>query len=307
MNIMHLRYALAVEKTGSINKAAEMLLIGQPNLSRAIKELESSLGIAIFERSAKGMVVTPEGEEFLGYAKKILAQIDEVEQIYKTGAPAKQRFSVSVPRAGYIAEAFAAFSKSLRPAPAEIYYEETNAGRAMKNILQADYKLGIIRYDMRHDDLFKEKLAEKNLAYEIIAEFPCQLLFAKNSPLAEKTTICHSDLESLIEIAEPDVFVPSLSPAEMKKETIPDDTNRKIFVFERASRFTLLLENNETFFWDTPMPANLLEKYGLLQRPCEDSKRMYRDVLIHREGYRLSKLDNIFITELCNAKRRYFR
>lgn len=73
MNLLHLKYAVETAKAGSINKAAENLYIGQPNLSRAIKELEKSLGITIFVSSAKGMTVTPDGEEFLRYAQKILA------------------------------------------------------------------------------------------------------------------------------------------------------------------------------------------------------------------------------------------
>ena len=62
MNLLHMKYAVEVARTGSINQAAEKLLIGQPNLSRAIKELESSLGVTIFKRSAKGMKLTPDGE-----------------------------------------------------------------------------------------------------------------------------------------------------------------------------------------------------------------------------------------------------
>ena len=61
MNLLHMKYAVEVAETGSINKAAEKLYVGQPNLSRAIKELENSLGISIFERSAKGMILTPDG------------------------------------------------------------------------------------------------------------------------------------------------------------------------------------------------------------------------------------------------------
>ena len=81
MNLLHLKYAVEVEKTGSINKAAENLYMNQPNLSRAIKELENSIGITIFERSARGMSITAEGEEFLRYAKKIISQVDEIEAI----------------------------------------------------------------------------------------------------------------------------------------------------------------------------------------------------------------------------------
>ena len=156
MNILHLKYAVEVAKAGSLSKAAEALYMNQPNLSRAIKELEASLGITIFGRSAKGVYVTPEGEEFLGYARKILSQIDEVEAIYKSGAPVRQRFSISVPRASYISAAFAQFSKRLGPERAEIFYKETNAMRVIRNILTADYKLGILRYASNYDKYFKD-------------------------------------------------------------------------------------------------------------------------------------------------------
>lgn len=103
MNVVHMKYAVEVAKAGSINKASEILLVAQPNLSRSIKELEADLGITIFSRTSKGMTLTPKGEEFMGYAKNILRQLDEVEMMYKSELPAKQTFSVSVPRASYIA------------------------------------------------------------------------------------------------------------------------------------------------------------------------------------------------------------
>ena len=171
MNILHMKYAVEVARLGSLNKAAETLLIAQPNISRSIKELEADLGITIFNRSAKGMVLTPEGEEFISYAQSILRQIDEVEMLYKQGSPKKQKFSISVPRACYISDAFAKFSKSISEDPAEIFYKETNSQRTIQNVLNNDYKLGIIRYAENYDKFFKSMLEEKGLAYEMIAEF----------------------------------------------------------------------------------------------------------------------------------------
>ena len=112
MNLLHMKYAVEVAKTGSINKAAEKLLIGQPNLSRAIKELEASLNIRIFERTPKGMNLTPDGRVFIHYATSILQQVDEVEGIFRPGAVLRERFSISVPRASYISDAFAKFSRA---------------------------------------------------------------------------------------------------------------------------------------------------------------------------------------------------
>lgn len=307
LNILHLRYAVEVAKTGSINKAAENLLMGQPNLSRAIKELESSLGIHIFDRSAKGMVVTTEGEEFLGYAKKILAQIEEVEALYNGSCAKKQRFSISVPRASYIADAFARFTNHIGSAPAEIFYKETNSLRAIKNILTADYKLGILRYALAHDKYFKDMLAEKGLGYEMIAEFKYQLIMRSDNPLAKKESVSFSDLADYIEIAHADPYVPSLSQAEVKREEIHDNTDKKIFVFERASQYELLSENINTFMWVSPVHDKLLERYGLVRKSCPDNNKVYKDVLIYHKDYRMSELDNLFITELCSSKREFFK
>ena len=75
MNLQYLKYALEVEKMGSISKAADNLYMNQPNLSKAIKELETMIGVPLFERTTKGVSsTTEEGRVFMEYAKNILAQ-----------------------------------------------------------------------------------------------------------------------------------------------------------------------------------------------------------------------------------------
>ncbi len=305
MNILHMRYAVEVAKIGSINKASEILLTAQPNLSRAIKDLESDLGIAIFDRSTKGMTLTPEGKEFISYATDILEQIDDVEKMYRVGLPKKQKFSISVPSASYISNAFARFSSFISANPAEIFYKETDSYQAVQNILNSECKLGIIRYAERFDRYFKAMLDEKGLSYELIAEFQYVLIMRKGSRLASIPEIRFSDLPPLIEITHADTFVPSLPASQVRKEELSDNIERRIFVFERASQFELLSENEDTFMWVSPQPNKILEKYGLVQRACSDNKKIYRDVLIHRKGYRLTELDKQFITELCRSKREF--
>ena len=81
MNLQHLKYAVEVEKTGSITQAAENLYMGQPNLSKAIKELEGTLGVILFKRTSKGVLPTAQGKEFLRYAKSILDQVERMEAL----------------------------------------------------------------------------------------------------------------------------------------------------------------------------------------------------------------------------------
>lgn len=305
MNLLHMKYAVEVAEMRSINKAAEKLYVGQSALSRAVKELESSLGITVFERSAKGMTLTPDGEIFIRYAKTVLRQVDEIENMFSEGKVSKKRFSVSVPRAGYVADAFAKFSKLLDPnVPVELFYKETNSRRVIKNILEQDYKLGIVRYAQNYDRYYKEMMEDKGIEYELITEFNYVLLMSRESPLAAKDEPVYDDLKDLIEIAHADPYVPSLPLAEVKKEELPDNTARRICVFERASQFELLSQNKDTFMWVSPVPKELLDRYGLVQRPCAENKRVYKDVLIHRKDYSLSSLDKLFIEQLVSAKRR---
>lgn len=307
MNTLHMKYAVEVAKVGSISKASEALLVAQPNISRGIRELESNLGISIFERSSKGVSLTPEGEDFIRYAQKILTQIDDLENMYRGSSPYKQRFSISVPRASYISRAFARFSRSIGKEPAEIFYKETNSYRAIKNILTEDYHLGIVRYAASFDRYYADLLEEKNLTGVPVAEFQYNLIFHRDSPLAKKENIRFSDLLSCIEIAHGDPFVPSLPLAVVRKEELPEEISRRIFVFERASQFDLLTENPETYMWVSPVPQDLLDRYGLMQRRCYENRKVYKDLLIRRKDYRLSSLDQNFITQVFNAREECFR
>lgn len=306
MNLIYMKYAMEVAACGSINKAAERLFIGQPNLSRAIKELESSLGVSIFERSPHGMRLTPDGEKFMEYAEAIIRQVNAVESMFRHETISKERFSISVPRASYIAEAFAAFAQTLADRPAiELFYQETNSMVAISNILQQNYKLGVIRYAESYDKYYKSLLDEKGLDYELITEFQHVLLMSGRSPLAEKSSIDPDDLVEGIEIAHADPYVPSLPLSEVKKEELPDAAKR-IFVFERASQLELLSQEPNTFMWVSPMPPRVLERYGLVQRPFAGERKTYKDVIIHPADYRLTDLDNAFIFELCRVKRQLF-
>lgn len=306
MNFMHMKCAIEVAKTGSINKASESLYIAPPNMSRSIKELERDLGISIFHRTSRGMELTPDGELFIRYAKNIINQIENVEKVFRHEDKVKQHFSVSVPRASYISAAFANFSKNINGDTAEIFYNETNASNAVNNILESDYRLGVVRYAEHHDKYFKSMFEKHGLEYKMIAKFNFILVMNTDSPLAKLKQIHFDDLYSYIEIAHADPFVPSIPLAMLKKEELPGSIGKRIFVFERGSQFELLNKNPQTFMWVSPLPDDTLARFNLIQRKCCDNRKIYYDVLIYKKDYSLSALDKKFIDELYKSKEKYF-
>ncbi|MBR5449418.1 MAG: LysR family transcriptional regulator [Clostridia bacterium] len=307
MNLMHVKYAVEVARLGSLNKAAESLMIAQPNLSRSIKELEAELGITIFQRSAKGMILTPEGEEFMDTARDILHRIERLERSYRDGSHKKRKFSITVPRAFYISAALAEFSKTLGDEDVEIYYKETNSKRTINSILEKEYRMGIIRYSDGYDKYYKNLFEEKGLYSELVAEFSYVLVMSKEHPLASKRDIDYADLSSYIEIAHADPYVPSIPTSKVFREELPDNVRKRIFVFERASQYDLLSENPRTFMWVSPLSDKVLDRYGLVQREVKGNKRVYKDVLIYHKGYKLTKIDKEFMTALVDARRKYVK
>ena len=307
MNILHLKYAVEVAKTRSISKAAENLYMGQPNLSRAIKELEESLGITIFRRTTKGITITQDGEEFLQYARQIVQKVDEVEQIYQNGRQKKQSFSVCVPRASYLSYAMADFSKSMKPgSPAEFYYCETNPMNTINSVVREEFNLGIVRYQSSYEKYFSDFFKEKKLVSETIAEFTYLMIISKDHPLASKEEVTLEDLSDCIEVCHADPYVPTVPMIDVRKSELTEFVDRKIYVYERGTQFVILGNVPDTFMWVSPVPQQLLDNYNLAQIKVKGSEKPYKDVLIYRRDYRLSDFDREFISAVQRAKKMYF-
>jgi DNA-binding transcriptional LysR family regulator len=304
MNILHLKYAVEVEKTGSITKAADNLFMSQPNLSKAVRELEETLGITIFKRTSKGMIPTQRGVEFLNYANNILSQIDEIENLYSKDREEKLTFNISIPRASYITHAFTRLVSSLDlKKEIEFNYKETNSVRAISNIMQSNYNMGIIRYQTDLEDYYLGLLKEKELRHEVIWEFDYLALMSKNHILANKEKITFADLGNFIEIAHGDLSIPSMPFSEVKKMEQSEYVSKKrIYVYERGSQFDLLCDVPTTYMWVSPIPKKLLERFNLVERKCVDACRKHKDVLIYKQNHKLSEIEERFIWEIEKAK-----
>lgn len=297
MNTQYLKYAVEIERMGSISRAAEKLYMNQPHLSKTIRELEEALSIAIFKRTPKGMVPTKKGSEFLAYAKSILAQVDMMENLVSKDSPRKMAFSIAVPRASYIAYAFTEFIKNL---PADraltVDYRETNSVRAARDVADGENDLGIVRFPVKYENYFMDFLREKDLDFDPISRFEYLALFSSAHPLAGNKHLDPRQLEDYIEIVHGDTNVPSL--AKGKKFSDGEKGRKEIAVYERGSQLELLRRVPLTYMWVSPMPEEVLSAFELVQRRCEMPKDYQKDLLIYRNGHRFTDEDREFVAYL---------
>ena len=188
MTLQQLRQVIAVADYGSMNEAAKQLYLTQPSLSATIKAVEREIGIEIFTRSNRGIIATPEGEEFLGYARQVSEQYQLMEDKYLSGGPQKKKFSVSMQHYTFL----------LRE------YEENNAyefsvfeGRTIdviENVRKQISELGIIYENDFNENVIGKILREGDL--EFVPLFSCKIyvFMAKSNPLAKKKLISMEDL-----------------------------------------------------------------------------------------------------------------
>ncbi|MCQ2458869.1 MAG: LysR family transcriptional regulator [Ruminococcus sp.] len=309
MNTLHFKYAVEIEKTRSITQAAENLYMAQPNLSKAIKELEQTLGITIFRRTSKGVIPTDQGIKFLEYAKQILVQIDNMEAIHSPDKPRNNKLRISVPRTGYISKAFSEYIAKLETEEdLEIIFCETNSLRTIENVREKGYDFGIIRYNTAHEKYFTDFLAEKSLESKLLWEFKMLAVMSEDHPYAknEEVEITYSLLsDSYTELGQGDDAVPYVSGAVEKlyaanrSEGVPF---KKVLLYDRGSGLDFLVTVPQAFMLDSPMPESLCGKYGLVQRKCDFPDNSYKDVIIYASGHKLSVNERNLINRLYEVR-----
>ncbi len=294
MNLQYLRYALEISRTGSISKAAENLSVAQPNLSRAVKELEAGLGISIFDRTRTGMTVTPEGEKLLSTGARILQEVDELETMFDGEETPRQTLTITVPHAAYLAHALSVFCRDLEvDGRYDIVWQEAGASDAIGAVTRGESRLGIIRYPAHFETYYTDQLTSQDLRWEPVADFPPVILAGKGSPLAACEAVTPADLAGLYEVVSPDL--PLSGRAEQSAESLPA---RRLTVSDRGARQEILCADPSTYERSLPVPREICERLGLLTRPLTPSATVVRDILIYPAHYRLTPLDRELLLRL---------
>lgn len=189
MTISQLRYVITVAESSSMNEAAKKLFISQPSLSTTIKELETETGVELFVRSNRGISLTPQGEEFLGYAKQVVEQYELMEQKYITGEKQKKHFSVSCQHYAFAVDAFAKMVKQFGMDEYEFAIYETRTFDVISDVKNFKSEIGILYLNDFNRKVITKILDEGDLEFHPIADCDAYVYMNKNHPLADKKEI----------------------------------------------------------------------------------------------------------------------
>ena len=298
MNLTDFKYIIEIDKRGSISQTAKEIYIAQPNLSKAIKNVETEFGIQIFKRSSKGVQATRDGQNFLEYARKVIRDVDELREHYGKERSEKLTLRFCVPRASYIAHAFAEYISN-QDDQMDVDFRETSTMTAIDSIGQNGYDLGIIRYQRRKQEDYQSLLQLRNLEMQVINEFDYLLLTSADGELAEKDFQSPGELSDGVEILHGDSRLPNGEYIEFYREGREAyHPKKKIYIFERGSQFDILREVKNSYMWVSPLPEKMLERYHLVQKEVGFLRHKMRDALMYKKGYVMNQKEKEFLEHL---------
>lgn len=301
MNTLYFKYAVEVDRTRSITQAAENLFIAQPNLSKAIKELESTLGFEIFTRTSKGVAPTEKGSAFITRAREIIKQLEEIDRLNSPGGADLLSLNAVIPCAGYISAGVAAFLAELDARSCfDIKICEADPMQAVRDVAAGESSIGVIRCKSEYEGYFQDYMRENGLRCEPLWEFESVLLISRSGRLASAGELTSAALDSCAEITPGGERVPYLQ--EEREETL--NRQKRIMANSRCAQYELLARVEDSYMWTSPEPEEVLTAYSLLQRRCVDGGSKYKDVFVWKREKHCGELEKKLINRIYEAKNR---
>ena len=197
MTLQQLKYVIEVADRGSITEAAKSLFIAQPSLSAAIRELEEETATTIFVRKSRGVLLTPEGTEFLGYARQVVQQAALIEEKYIARQAVKQRFSVSTQHYSFTSSAFVELVRAQGGTAYEFILREGKTYNTIADVRNLRSEMGVIYLSTFNEAVISKTLREANLVFsELFAARP-HIFVGRNNPLAGRESVTMADLVPL--------------------------------------------------------------------------------------------------------------
>lgn len=242
MTLQQLKYIIQIVQYGSITMAAQKLYITQPSLSKAVSELEQEMGIIIFLRSNRGVILSEEGTKFLSYARQVVEQAELLEQTYKHNAPVKRVFAVSSQHYAFAVNAFVALVKEYGQDKYEFSLRELRTNDIIEDVYTQRSELGIIFLSNFNREVIMRILKNKELQF--IREFTAKphVFVSRKNPLADKKTVSRDDLRLYPRLTYDQGINNSFYFSEELHST--DDSPKSIIVSDRATLFNLLIGLN---------------------------------------------------------------
>ena len=294
MTLQQLRYVIMVAETGTITEAAGKLYISQPSLTNAIHELEKEMNLVIFNRTNRGISLSKEGEEFLGYARQVLEQASILEDKYKGKGGGKKQFCVSTQHYSFAVNAFVDLIKEYGQDEYDFSIRETQTYEIIEDVAHMRSEIGILFLNDFNEVVLQKILKSNDLKFHKLFVAKPHVFISRRHPLADHKVITNEELEAYpylsFEQGEHNSFYFS--------EEIFSASERKnnIRVRDRATLFNLLIGLNGYTVCSGVIDKKLNGK-DIIAVPLADESDMRIGYIMHNKAV-LSRIGMTYLEAL---------
>ena len=242
MKLQQLRYVVKVAECGSITEASRRLFVSQPSITASIRELENEMGVHIFERTNKGVIVSEEGETFLGYARQVLDQADLLEDKYKGESEQVPHFSVSCQHYSFAVNAFVDVIREFDAARYDFTLREEQTHEIIEDVAHMKSELGILYLSEHNREVIERMLSANELVFEGLFCATPHVFVCADHPLAGRDRVTLEDLEDYPFLSYEQGSYNSFYYSEELTSTF--ERRKNIRVRDRATLFNLAMGLN---------------------------------------------------------------
>lgn len=294
MTLQQLKYITTVAEIGTITEAANSLYISQPSLTNAIHELEKEMDIVIFNRTNKGIIISKEGEVFLGYARQVLEQTAILEDKYKRGNGRKKHFCVSTQHYSFAVNAFVDLIKEYGQDEYDFSLRETQTYEIIEDVAKMRSEIGLLFINDFNEAVIKTILKSNELDFHELFVAKPHVFISRKHPLAENDIITNEELEEYpylsFEQGEHNSFYFS------EEIFAVSERKKNIRVRDRATLFNLLIGLNGYTVCSGIIDKKLNGK-DIVAVPLADESNMRIGYITHQKGM-ISRLGESYLNAL---------
>ena len=280
MTLQQLRYLIAIAEYGSMNAAAYNLYASQSNLSTAIRDLEREFHIKIFKRSNRGVTLTGEGTELLGYARQVVEQADMLENRYARGATSTDRLAVSAQHYAFSVHAFVDVIESAQGDGYEFIMRETSTGQIISDVGSFRSEIGILYVNDFNRRVLEKAFADAKLDFHPLFDARIHVFLGANHPLASREVIVPAELEDWPCLTFEQGVENSFYFSEEPMSYLP---HKKLIRVSDRGTMTTLLSNGNGYLLSSGVLSDEMQLGNIVSVPLATEERMRVGYLIHRE------------------------
>lgn len=301
MTLQQLKYMIEIADCGSITEAAKKLFLSQPSLSSAIRELETEIGAELFLRTPKGIALTTDGAEFLGYARQVMEQAALLEQRYLNKKPSRQLCSVSTQHYAFAVNAFVNLIRRSGAEEYEFTLRETRTSEIIEDVKNLRSEIGILYLNSFNRKVLQKMLRENLLEFHPLFTAEPHIFISRQNPLADRKAVTLEDLRSYPYLSFEQGEYNSFYFSEEILSTVFH--KKSIHVSDRATLFNLLIGLNG-YTISTGILSADLNGTDIVSIPLEADEFMQVGWIAHRQ-VRLSRQAQTYLAELKDVIRGY--